>query len=66
MMARRRASAIRASRMVVRLAIAKGKPLSFSGHGNAVSIVLATSYKRVLNRLSPHFEMLPVQSTSPD
>jgi hypothetical protein len=60
MMARRRASATRALRIVDRLAIANAQSLSFSGPLYRVSMTFAASYKRVRSRRSPHFEMLPV------
>ena len=60
MTARRRASAIRALRIVDRLAIAKAQSFSVSYPLNRVSMTLAASYSSVRTRRSPHFEMLPV------
>jgi len=59
MMARRRARAMRALRIVDRLAMAKAHSLSLSWPLYRVSMTLAASYRRVCTRRSPHFEMPP-------
>src|SRR3954452_10728682 len=60
MMASRRASAIRALRMVERFAIANAQSLILRDYLQRVSMTLAASWSSVRTRLSPHFEMLPV------
>jgi hypothetical protein len=59
MIARRRARAMRALRIVDRLAIAKAQSFSLSYPLKWVSMTLAASYRRVRTRRSPHFEMPP-------
>ena len=58
--ASRRARAMRALRIVERFAMARAQALSYRGCLQRVSITLAASYRSVLTRRSPHFEMLSV------